>query len=112
MAMMRPARRAPAEPDTASGAGLTVRDLDAKTAKSLELEPGEGVLVVEVAEDSPAAEQQIQAGDVITKVNRRPVRTPKEFRTVLNDGDLKKGISVTIVGERGRSFRVLKEVGE
>jgi len=112
LAMMRPARRAPVEPDTALGAGLTVRDLDAKTAASLELEPGEGVLVVEVAEDSPAAEQQIQAGDVITKVNRRPVRTPKEFRAVMKDSDLKKGVSVTIVGERGRSFRVLKDGGE
>ena len=71
-----------------------------------------GSWVVEVAEDSPAAEQQIQAGDVITKVNRRPVRTPKEFRAVMKDSDLKKGVSVTIVGERGRSFRVLKDGGE
>ena len=112
MAMMRPGRRVPAEPDTAAGAGLTVRALDAETAKRLDLEPGEGVLVVEVDEEGPAAQQQIQPGDVITKVNRRPVRTPKEFRTVMNEGDLKKGISVTVVGERGRSFRVLKESGE
>lgn len=108
LAMMRPSRRVVDEPETASGAGMTVRALDADTAKALELEPGEGVLVVEVEEDGPAADQQIQAGDVITKVNRRPVRSPKEFRLVIREGDLKKGVSVTIVGERGRSFRVLK----
>jgi len=113
LAMMRPSRPStPVEPDTASGAGVTVRELDAETAEKVGLEKGEGVLVVEVADDSPAAFQQIQPGDVITKVNRRPVRTPKEFRSVMNDGDLKKGISVTLVGERGRSFRVLKEAGE
>lgn len=112
MAMMRPVRRVPVEPDTATGGGVTVRELDAETAKRLGLEQGEGVLVAEVDEDSPAGRQQIQPGDVITKVNRRPVRTPKEFGTVMQDGDLKKGISVTIVAERGRSFRVLKETGE
>ncbi|MBL9129420.1 MAG: trypsin-like peptidase domain-containing protein [Verrucomicrobiales bacterium] len=112
MAMMRPGRRAPAEPETVERAGMTVRTLDAETAKRLDLEPGEGVLVVNVEEDSPAAQQQIQPGDVITKINRRPVRTPNEFRAVMSEGDLKKGISVTVVAERGRSFRVLKQAGE
>jgi len=108
----RNTRREPAEPDTTEVAGVKVRALDAETAKQLDLEPGEGVLVESVDEDSPAALQQIQAGDVITKVNRRPVRTPKEFRTVMGEGDLRKGISLTIVSERGRSFRVLKDAGE
>lgn len=110
MAMFRGGRpAAPAEPEVASGAGITVRELDGKLAEKMGLEKGEGVVVTEVTEESPAAEQGIRVGDVVTKVNRRPVRTPKEFATAMRDGDLKKGVNVTIVGENGRSFRVLKD---
>lgn len=102
-------RSTPAEPDKSEALGMTVRELDAEAAQRVGLERGEGVLVSSVEENSPAAERRIQSGDVITKINRRPVRSPKEFGALVRDADLKKGVSVTIVGEGGRRFEVLKQ---
>ena len=108
--MLRPARPStPAEPETGNGLGLKVRELDAENAERVGIERGSGVLVVDVEDGSPAAERRIRNGDVITKLNRRPVRSPKEFATAARDVDLKKGVSVTVVGEGGRRFEILKE---
>lgn len=105
----------PAAPDTDSGAdalGFTVRELDEENAERVGLEKGQGVMVVAVQDDSPAARRRIQPGEVVTKVNRKSVRSPKEFRAALKDADLKKGVSLAIVGENGRRFEVLKVAGE
>jgi hypothetical protein len=45
-------------------------------------------------------------------VNRKSVTTPKEFREVLEGADLKKGISIQLVGEGGKRFEFLKESGD
>lgn len=44
-----------------------------------------GVLVLDVAPDSPAATIDIQAGDLILRVNRTPVTTPKQLADALKD---------------------------
>jgi serine protease Do len=109
LASLRPsARPAPPEPDTAEVLGVKVRELDAENAARVGLEKGEGVLITEVEEDSPASRRQIEPGDVITKVNRKPVRSPKEFAAAMRSADVAKGVSVTVYGERGRKFEVLK----
>lgn len=120
MASLRPGRTAPPtqpsepaspDPQSAVGLGLVVKELDPDNASRVGLEDGEGVLVTEVAPDSPAAERRIRPGEVITKINRRPVRNPREFAAATRDLDLSKGVSVTIVGEAGRRFEVLRQVG-
>jgi hypothetical protein len=61
LAMLRPARpAAPPAPETASALGLKVRELDAANAERVGLEPGEGVLVVDVEAESAAAERRIR----------------------------------------------------
>lgn len=46
---------------------------------ALASERSNGVLVMEVAPGSPAAAVELVPGDLITQVNRRRVRTPREF---------------------------------
>jgi membrane-associated protease RseP (regulator of RpoE activity) len=44
---------------------------------------GEGVLVADVVEDSPAAQAGLAAGDVITRIDRRTIRNPRDvYRSV------------------------------
>jgi serine protease Do len=47
--------------------------------------PAEGVIVSEVAENSPAKKAGIRAGMVITHVGRAAVNTPKEFRAAVEN---------------------------
>ena len=49
----------------------------------------DGLIVVRVKEVSPAADAQIQEGDVITQVNGEKVTTTQEFARIV--GKTKKG---------------------
>lgn len=53
--------------------GLALRDLRPEERVQADLKDGEGVLVSGVQPGSPAAEANIQAGDVILEVNQTPV---------------------------------------
>ena len=58
--------------------GLALRDLDARTAQRLSLNPGDGALVAAVKPGSAADRAGIQPGDVIQEVNRKKVTSVKE----------------------------------
>ncbi|MCC7376928.1 MAG: trypsin-like peptidase domain-containing protein [Verrucomicrobiales bacterium] len=122
MASLRPRRPMPVDaPKEAAPAadsapaerlGLTVKELDADNASRVGLDAGEGVLITEVADGSPAAARRLEPGDVITKINQRVIRRPKDVDQALKSADLAKGVRVTIVGEGGRRFEVLRARGE
>jgi serine protease Do len=58
--------------------GLALRDLDARMAQRLGLNPGDGVLVAAVQPGSPAERAGLQTGDVILEVNRTKVASVRE----------------------------------
>lgn len=104
------ATRKPTEtPKTETAFGLTVQTLANAVAKELGIEDSEGVVVTEVAEDSVAAEKGMQRGDLITEVDRRPVRTVADFKSALAKGDAKKGVLVYFKRGSSSTFVVLKE---
>jgi bifunctional DNase/RNase len=57
--------------------GVTVQDLSEELAKHFELPPGHGVLVSDVADDSP--DGGLRRGDVILEVDGKPVGNLDEF---------------------------------
>ena len=65
----------------------------------------EGVLVAEVEEGSPAAGNGLQAGDVITAVNRVRVRSVEEFSKVASSTD--GAIALNIARGNARIFLVI-----
>ncbi len=69
----------PATPEKSNALGLQLGQLDVQTRKQLGLK-GEtkGVVVTQVAPDSPAAELGVQPGDVIVAINQQVVTTPRE----------------------------------
>jgi len=69
----------PVGPEKSSALGLQLGQLDSPTRKQLGLK-GEvkGVVVTQVAPDSPAAELGVQPGDVIVAINQQTVATPRE----------------------------------
>jgi serine protease Do len=66
--------------ETPDPLGLAVADLTPEAAARLGLPPGtRGALVTEVLPGGLAAEAGLRPGDVVLEVNRRPVRSAREF---------------------------------
>jgi serine protease Do len=85
-------------------AGLSVEDLNQNTARELGIKgKTQGVVVTSVDPDSGAERAGLVPGDVIQEVNRRPVKSVKEFEKV--SSDLKKGDSILmLINRRGGSL--------
>jgi len=79
--------------------GLAVQTVTPEVADSLGLDRAEGVVVTSVKPGSPADEAGLQRGDVITQVDRRPVRSVADYnREVEKTG---KGKSLLLLVKRG-----------
>jgi serine protease Do len=78
-------QRTSTEPDEqeSQGFGITLSPLTADTARRLRAQDVQGVLVSDVEQGSPAFRAGIARGDIITRVNRQPVRTTQEASRAL-----------------------------
>jgi serine protease Do len=94
------------QPDLRGGAkspleGVSVDELDAQTARQLQLSPTtKGVVVTDVDVASAAYEAGLRRGDVIQSVNRKPVATVSEFETAVS-----RGGGVLLLVNRGGATR-------
>ncbi len=71
---------APAEDASAGRVGLSVGELDARARQVYGVEEDlEGVVVTHVRRVSPAGEEGLRRGDVITQANGRPVRSAADL---------------------------------
>ncbi|HEX8028606.1 MAG TPA: Do family serine endopeptidase [Vicinamibacterales bacterium] len=80
-------QRTSAEPDEepSQGFGVTLTVLTADTARRLRAPADvQGVLVSDVEQGSPAFRAGLVRGDILTRVNRQPVRTPQEASRALS----------------------------
>ncbi|MDQ3439244.1 MAG: DegQ family serine endoprotease [Planctomycetota bacterium] len=73
--------------DGEGAAGLAVEPLTVARAKQLGLDETAGLLVTHVDPSGPAADAGLQRGDVIQKVDGRPVASVGELRQVLTQGE-------------------------
>ncbi|PIE58222.1 MAG: serine protease [Desulfobulbus propionicus] len=99
--------------------GVAIQDITEELAESFHLDSTGGVLVSEVADESPAAQAGLQQGDVLLSMNGTSLHDVAELRnriamtapdtsvkfSVIRDGDV-KDISVTI-GEQPSSMNAL-----
>ncbi len=110
--------------------GVVIQEIDEDLAKSFGLEKPEGVLVTEVADDSPAKRGGLKQGDIILQLNGQKVKDVGDLRNrialtppgtkvkllVLRDG--KKKLLVVKIGEKpgetavaGVRHSILKKLG-
>jgi serine protease Do len=88
--------------------GLNVRPVNEAEAKALELDGAQGLLVIEVGEDSPAARNDLNAGDVILAANGKAVNTVQAFRDVIEGDGKEKGVVMLLIKRQGRNvFRTV-----
>ncbi len=110
--------------------GVVIQEINEDLAKSFGLEKPEGVLVTEVADDSPAKRGGLKQGDIILQLNGQKVKDVGDLRNrialtppgtkvkllVLRDG--KKKLLVVKIGEKpgettvaGVRHGILKKLG-
>jgi serine protease Do len=71
----------------------------------------EGVVVDDVVPGSPAAEAQLQKGDVIRKFNGHDVRNFLQLRTLVSQVDLNKNVDLEVV-RGGKPLKVTAQIKE
>jgi serine protease Do len=87
--------------------GLRLAPLNDQTRESLDLPDGiQGVVITNVDPNSAAAEQGLQAGDIIERVDNKPVKNPgdvaKAVRTVEKSG--RKSVAMLINRQGSQQF--------
>ena len=80
--------------------GISVQNVTPELAKGFGLRNESGVLVARVEPGSPAAEAGIQEGDVISEVNRKPIKDVEDFATKIENA--KGQESVLLLIQRGQ----------
>ena len=61
--------------------GVSVQALNPELARAFGVDRRDGVVVVEVEPDSPAAQAGLQSGDIITQVGQRKIRRISDFHS-------------------------------
>jgi serine protease Do len=75
--------------------GVTVKPVPAEVAKRLNLQPNQGVIVVDIKPGGFADSVQLGRGDVILELNRQPISNPGSFTKI--ESGLKSGQDVVFV---------------
>jgi serine protease Do len=77
--------------------GISAMDVSGQLGAYFNVPDGQGVLVTEVKENSPAAKGGLKAGDVITKINGKRVHGLGELRGQLGESRDTKSVSLSVV---------------
>jgi len=92
--------------------GMVIRDLNKDLAPYFNVKEDEGVLVLEVAEDSPAEKAGVKAGDVITAVDGTPVHDTETLGDKVSNADEGDTLAVEIIRKGAkRTIDVIAEEG-
>ena len=77
--------------------GVMIQDLTSDLAETFGLEDTRGILVSDIEPESAAAEAGVQQGDVIVKLNGRPVGRTGEFRNTVSSNPPGTELQLTII---------------
>jgi serine protease Do len=91
--------------------GVSIQSMTPELAKALKLEEGQGALVSEVVQGSPAAKAGIRQGDVIVGFNGESIKDSHDLPTVVAKTPVGEEVSVTLRRD-GKTQKVPVTVGK
>lgn len=91
--------------------GVSIQNVTPDLAQSLRLEKSRGALVSSVSDGSPAAEADIQVGDVIVEYNGKPVEDSSQLPILVARTEVGNSVQVTVIRDNKRVPLTVK-VGE
>jgi serine protease Do len=77
--------------------GISAEDLNGQLGAYFGAPNGEGILVRDVKRGTPAEKAGLKAGDVITKVDDKPVRSLRDLRTELREKGEQKTVNLSVL---------------
>ena len=80
--------------------GVSVQELNEELAKSFNAKAGQGVLVADVVEGSPAAQNGLQAGDVILEFDGKKIESPVDLQRAVGLTQPGKSAKVKLLREK------------
>ncbi len=87
--------------------GINIQNVDDKTAKAMNLESRNGVLVGGVVKDGPAEKAGVKVGDVIIRFDGTEVKNSSQLQLLVSNSDIGKEKEVVLIrGKREKSINV------
>jgi C-terminal processing protease CtpA/Prc len=91
--------------------GVQIQDLSEQLSDYFKVKDGNGVLVSEVVDDSPAKKAGLKAGDIITKVNDNDIENAGDLTTTIRSYDPDTKVSVSVI-RKGKKKKLEATLGE
>ena len=91
------------EIDKVSFRGLTVDDLTPFYKRRFRIKADEGVVITDIEEDSAADKSELRVGDVISKIEKKKVRSKEDFKAIISK------VKGSCLIKTNRGYAVLKE---
>lgn len=88
--------------------GIEVSNLTPEVAEKLGVKPGEGVVITDVRNGSPAELGGLANGMVIAQIGQVPVNSIEDFQKVMEKQSLEKGIMFLVRSAQGARFIVIR----
>jgi serine protease Do len=85
--------------------GMTVSPLTPQLANQFGLPEGEGVVVIAVEPNSPAAEAEVREGDMILEIDHQSVKTLRDYNKYMDKAE--KGQTISLLVRRKGGFVAL-----
>lgn len=79
-----------------------------EVAENLSLDRAEGLVITSVRPGSPADDAGLQRGDVITQINRCPVRSLSDYNGEIAKAEKGKALLFLVRRDQGSLFLALK----
>ncbi|WP_297671453.1 DegQ family serine endoprotease [uncultured Desulfovibrio sp.] len=84
--------------------GISVRPLTDEERRDAKVGKNEGLYVVSVTADKPAAEADIRPGDIILRANQKPVSNAAALSKIVEEEGAKRGAILLQISRRGETY--------
>ncbi len=91
--------------------GVAIQDVDKELSKALQLGGQSGVLLNDVKSSGPGAKAGLLRGDVVVRVDGKPVTSTGQFRNLIASSGVKRRVALDLVRD-GKPLTLNVELGE
>jgi serine protease Do len=85
--------------------GVQIGEVSAEVAEQVGAERGQGVIVTQVYPKTPAAEAGLEEGDVITEINGKRVKSPRDLQEIVERATINSKLQLSVL-HNGREKNV------